>query len=48
MKHVKNLPYINNKKPLVVIDGFFLYLCYCNHNGMNMFNTAEKVDLTQK
>ena len=48
MKHVKNLPYINNKKPLVVIDGFFLYLCYCNHIGMNRLNTTEKVDLTQK
>lgn len=39
--------YINNKKPLVVSDGFFLYLCYYSHNGMNQFTTGEEVDLTQ-
>jgi len=26
MKHVKTLPYINNKKPLVVIDGSFIFV----------------------
>jgi len=45
MKHVKILLYINNKKPLVVIEGFFLYLYY-NHSGVNWFKTAEDVDLT--
>ena len=48
MKHVKSLPYILAiKKPLVVSDGVFLYLCYYSHNGMNQFKTAEEVDLIQ-
>jgi hypothetical protein len=32
--HCKKILYINNKKPAMVTDGLFLYLCCYNHDGI--------------